>query len=123
MSLIIFVVFSLAEVGRHLYIRKINKRSPNKVLSFVLRSVVGGLFILLEFWAGYPLEYAIPTYIITNWWIHDYLQNILIGKKPVWYLNSIGPIDQFQNKYPNAYVWFIFKTIALIGLVGMYYFN
>lgn len=123
MNLLVFIIFSIVEVCRHVYLRKVKKRSPNKLLSFIIRSGAALAFVYIEHCQGFALYYMLPVYTITNWWIHDYLQNMMMRKRPIWYLNSTGPIDTFQNKYPNAYVWFFFKTIALIGLVGMYYLS
>lgn len=120
-ALDIWATFAIAEMARHCYVRKKKKRSPNKAFSLSLRTAVAlGLLFFLE---TRPMLDAGLTYLFVGWWIHDYPQNLIMGVRPIYYLNDTGPIDRFQNKYPDAFVWFCWKTILMVGLVGAYYFN
>lgn len=122
MNLLVFSVLSVLETIRHWYVIERLKKSPNKLISFVARFVVGFLF----FWydnSNVPVEVKAPVYLIVDWYIHDYLLNLLRGVKPIWYLNSTGFIDRFQNEHPSAYVWFCWKSLLFVGLMLMYYVN
>ena len=117
--LLIFIVLSVTEVVRHWYIINHLHRSPNKVLSFLLRAGVALMFLLAPS-EQVPIYISGFTYLITDWYIHDYVLNLIRGVKPVWYLNSTGPFDKFQNAHPNALTWFVMKTIMLIIFVNLY---
>lgn len=120
MSLLLFIIFSVLEVVRHWYVIEELHESPNKAFSFLVRA---SLAIVMSWYDTIPFYVALPTYGIVDWWLHDYLLNFLRGVKPIWYLNGTGPIDIFQNNNPHPYVWFLWKTTALIGFLGMYYIN
>lgn len=121
--ILFFILFSFAEATRHAFLIVVRKISPNKEFSFVFRAFIGAIFIVYELIVfAWPAWFLIPLYILTDWCIHDYYLNIWLSK-PFYYLNSTGPIDTFQNNNPNAFVWFCFKTTALLGLLGCYIFN
>lgn len=122
MLLLFFSILSFAEVIRHWYIINRLHRSPNKAISFTLRFAAGCVFALSP-QGDIPFGVVAGSYLIVDWYIHDYVLNLLRGVRPIWYLNSKGPIDRIQNNYPNAFVWFVWKTILLIGFLGMYYIN
>jgi hypothetical protein len=90
------------------------------LVSFLARAVVA---LCLAWLDELPITITLPTFAIVNWCIHDYVLNLLRGIKPIWYLNETGPIDRFQRNYPNMFVWFVWKVILMIGLVGAYFFN
>jgi hypothetical protein len=118
--LIVWMVLSLLEVVRHWYIIKRKKKSPNKLVSFLARAAVA---ICLAWFDELPLSITLPTYAIVDWCFHDYVLNLLCGTSPIWYLNDTGSFDRFQRNYPNMFVWFAWKVIFFIGLVGAYFFN
>lgn len=118
--ILIFILFSLAEAARHWYVIEKQQRSPNKTFSFIMRWVVSWGILWFD---PLPKWITIPTYTIVDWYIHDYFLNLIRKIKPIWYLNKTGPIDLFQRNYPNMVVWFVWKTILLIGLLGSYLFN
>ena len=121
MLLLIFIILSLLEALRHFYVVEYLHRSPNKRLSFVLRFLGAAVFLYLDdSWPKYQLSL---TYTVVDWVIHDYVLNLMRGVKPLWYLNSTGPIDRFQRNYGGVQAWFIWKLLAVLGLVSMYYFN
>jgi len=121
MLLLIFTVLSLLEALRHFYVIEYLHRIPNKRLSFVGRFILGCIFLYLdESWPKYQLS---ATYTMVDWVIHDYVLNLFRGVKPVWLLNHSGPIDKFQWVHGGPQVWFIWKMLAVVGLVAMYYFN
>ena len=118
--IVFWLIFTLAVISVHLYLIRIKRKSPNKVLWFVIRFVVGVGFIAMEYKAGTPyLGVVILAYAVSNWFLHDTLIALGLGRKP-WYLNSTGPIDKLQGGSP--YVW-IMKAIACFTLLGMYFFN
>lgn len=122
MRLLIFSLLSILETVRHWYVIEKLKVSPNKLLSFIGRFLVGFVF----FWyddSNVPLQVKALAYLIVDWYIHDYLLNVLRGVKPIWYLNSTGLIDRFQNEVPNAFVWFVWKTMLFVSSILMYYVN
>lgn len=123
MLLLIFAILSLIETTRHWYVIEKLKRSPNKLISFVARFCAGVCFFISDTGSDIPIEVLALAYLITDWWIHDYVLNLLRGVKPIWYLNSTGLIDILQNNYPSAFGWFIWKTIMFVGALGMYYLN
>lgn len=118
----IFLFISLEEVCRHAFVITSQKRSPNKAISFALRALSA---VVLSYLDPRPMWAVLPAMAVLDWWFHDYLLGLLIwsGKQPIWHLNSTGFFDELQNKYPNAGVWFVWKTIAMIGLVGAYFVN
>lgn len=122
MLLLIFACISLLETIRHWYVIEKLKRSPNKMLSFIFRFSLGILFFVMDQGRA-PIQVLALCYLVTDWWIHDYVLNILRGVKPIWYLNSTGWIDIFQNDHPNAFVWFVWKSLAFFASLGMYYIN
>lgn len=118
--ILIFILLSVLEAVRHWYIIEKQHKSPNKTISFIGRWLVSWIVILFD---SQPMYVTILTYTIADWYIHDYFLNFIRGVKPIWYLNTTGPIDKFQRAYPNMFVWFIWKTILLVGLLGGYFFN
>lgn len=118
--ILIFILLSLAEAVRHWYLIERKHISPNKIFSFILRWVLSAIVIYFD---PLPKWVTIPTYTIVDWYIHDYFLNTIRKVSPVWLLNNTGPVDIFQRNYPNMFVWFVWKTLALVGLVGGYFFN
>jgi hypothetical protein len=118
--ILIWWIIALAEVLRHVYVRKKLKRSPNKFLSLTLRVIAAGV---IWYYDPYPLRIVSGlAYLYSGWCMHDYLQNIILGTRPIWTLNNTGPLDRLQQK-PNPFVWFCWKVIFFIVFVGAYFFN
>ena len=90
------------------------------MVSFLARAAVA---VCLAWFDELPLSITLPTYAIVDWCFHDYVLNLLCGTSPIWYLNDTGSFDRFQRNYPNMFVWFAWKVILFIGLVGAYFFN
>jgi hypothetical protein len=85
---------------------------------FVIKALVVGYLWYLD---PRNIIYTTPTYMITTWWLFDIGLNLIRGQK-LWHLGD-SIIDSFQRKYPNEFVWFLWKTILFIGLTGAYFFN
>jgi hypothetical protein len=118
--LIIYIIIELLEVVRHAWIISVEKHSPRKWLSVLLR---GAALITILYFEPRPLGYSAFMYFCIGWWIHDYVLNLVLEKSPIWYLNNTGPIDKFQNGFVGAGGWFIWKTILCFGSVAMYFVN
>lgn len=119
--ILLWITVAILEVIRHWYLITKKKRSPNKVISFLARAVVALTIFFL--WEWRPAYTSLPAYIISGWFIHDYLLNVL-RRKRIWYLNNTGPMDRFQNSVAGgAPSWFIYKAIAFGGLLGIYFAN
>jgi hypothetical protein len=118
--IILWLFFTLAVIEVHLYLIKKKKISPNKVVWFIIRFVVGVGFILIEYKLQTKyLGVVILAYIVSNWFFHDTLIALGLRRKP-WYLNNTGLLDKAQGGSP--YVW-IMKVIACVTLLAMYFFN
>ena len=88
-------------------------------IRWVIRATVAA--ILIYFDKSWPLWQLFVTYGVAFWFLFDTGLNIL-RKEKLWYLGS-NFLDSLQKKYPNEFVWFIWKAIAFIGFTGAYYFN
>ena len=88
------------------------------LVRWYIRAITAAIFMYFDH--NWPLYILIPTYSISFWFLFDTTLNILRGKN-LWYLGS-NWLDKLQKKYPNEFVWFWFKGIAFIGLIGAYYF-
>jgi hypothetical protein len=115
--IIIWILFEIAEVVRHWFIIKFKKKSPNKVISFCLRGLIASAILYFD---TTPLSIAIQAYVIAGWYIHDYLLNLFLGKK-FYYLNETGFLDKLQRRIIGQDVWFFWKSIWLIGGLGIYF--
>jgi hypothetical protein len=118
--LLLWAFLAMIEVVRHWCIIRRKKKSPNKVLSFIIRSVIAITVFSVFEWR--PIIESFPAYIITGWFIHDVFLNILLGN-PVWYLNDHGALDKFQRNTVGVLGALILKLIAMIGLIGIYFTN
>jgi SNF family Na+-dependent transporter len=118
--IILWLLFTLGVIEVHLYLIKRKKISPNKVVWWLVRFVVGVAFILMEYKAKTPyLGVVILAYIMSNWFFHDTLIALSIKQRP-WYLNDTGAFDKVQ--FGSPYIW-IMKLITCVTLLAMYFFN
>ena len=88
-------------------------------IRWCIRASVAVILIYLD--QSWPFWQLLATYGIAFWFLFDTGLNVLRNEK-VWYLGS-NFLDKLQKKYPNEFVWFVWKGIAFIGLVGAYYLN
>lgn len=121
----LYALISGLEAVRHAYVIEELKKTPNKLWSWIGRSILGSIFVLID---NTPKEVTVPLYSIVDWWIHDYGLNLFrnwldpVQKLKIWELGD-GLFDSFQKKLENEQVLFVMKTLALIGLILVYYVN
>lgn len=122
MILGIFIVFvALSIIWDAIVIEVLNKKITKigHGVRWLFRASVGIYFMSIDqSWALYQI---VPTYTIAFWFLFDTGLNVLRGR-PLYYLGS-SFLDKLQKNYPHELVWFVFKAIAFIGFVGMYYLN
>lgn len=118
LGLNVYFIFIILQLAWHYTVIEVFERVPNHGCHLAIRVVVAIVIMIMS----QELSWInILTYGIAFWLPFDSILNLLRGKK-IWYLGET-PIDKFQKEHPNEQVWFWFKTIAFLGLVGAYYLN
>jgi hypothetical protein len=122
MILDVFIVFVVLSIIWDAIVIEVLHKKITKIghgVRWLFRASVGIYFISID--TSWPLIQIGFTYVITFWFLFDTGLNIMRGRA-LYYLGS-SFLDKLQKNYPNEFVWFVFKAIAFIGLVGAYYFN
>lgn len=127
MIIITWLAFILLEVYRHFYLIEIQRRSPNRVLSALIR---GGAALVL--WLAAPATtvhmeldqwWAIPIMeVLTFWFLFDFLLNTM-RRKYFYYLGDGKWIDRIQKKTVGEFPAFCFKAILAIGGIILCYYG
>ena len=122
MSLILVFVFIALEILRNAYIIHVEKRSPDKRKATLLRIFVAMIITVL--FAHGDIEVMAQTGIAALfcfWFFFDYGLNLVDGVKPFYYLNSTGPVDIFESKYPGPFMWFWWKLFLAAMSIYLYF--
>jgi len=117
----VFFVFIALQLAWHYVVIEVFDKSPNHSVHFWIR-IAAAITITAMYHELTLINLA--TYGIAFWFAFDTLLNILRGLS-VLHLGD-SPIDKFQKTHPTEggeFIWFCFKGIAFLGLVGIYYFN
>jgi hypothetical protein len=123
--IIIWMAVVVLEAYRHYYLIEIERRSPNRVLSAILRSVAA-VWLWLAAPTTVPMEldqwWAIPIMeVFTFWFLFDLLLNIMRGRY-FYYLGNSKWIDRIQKQTVGEFPAFFFKALlALAGITLCYY--
>jgi hypothetical protein len=123
LPLIIWLVLASLEALRHVYLVRVDKVSPDKFKSLVMRCVVAtglGLcdVIMLDKWS----VQMVLTYWFSGWFIHDSITGLGIHGYPH-RLNDTGWLDRLQRYSIGDFPAWVLKGIAGLTLIAMYFFN
>lgn len=124
--IITWLALIVLEAYRHWYLIELEHRSPNRILSAILRS---GAALCL--WIASPLNiqmetdqwWAIPIMeVLTFWFLFDLMLNILRGKY-FFYLGETKWIDRIQKRTVGEWPAFCFKFLLAIASITLCFYG
>lgn len=117
LKLLLWIVYVALDVWTNYVIIEKNDSRPNYFLMNIVRGVVFVLYgrfvwdLSLDLQAVYVLLYCTTSFSI----FFDLALNISRGKHPLYIGQTSGWIDQWGFK--NPFLYYIFKVLAIAGLV------
>ena len=118
--MILWAVVVVAAALSQWYIIEKLERFPNKTLWFVVRAIIGGVFMWLFIRQGYIWYWAASYLVFVFWFPFNVILNLLRGKSLIYLSPENSLVDKWVLKIFRVNVAvYGFALIAMLSAIGI----